>query len=274
MSVCRLKGLKMRLSGKKILLTGANGGLGRAIAEKALAEGAQVALCEKTSELAASAKGALPDAANASTVAGDLTDEKAVQNIVGEAITQLGGLDGVVNNAAMLADNDAMPADTPLDDWQATLDVNLTGAFLVYKHALPHLIKQQSGSLVTMSSVVAHSASAVPQIAYTASKGGLEAMTREIAIAHARDNIRANCVAPGPVLTDRTARYFDSDEKWQARRKHIPMGRLGRADEIAALVCFLLSDEAGWQTGGVYRADGGISAAYLVDDSKGGNETP
>jgi NAD(P)-dependent dehydrogenase (short-subunit alcohol dehydrogenase family) len=174
----------------------------------------------------------------------------------------------------MLGDDDGMPAQTPLATWQATLDTNLTGAFLVYKAALPHLIKQQSGSLVTMSSVVAHSASAVPQIAYTTSKGALEAMTREIAMAHARDNIRANCVAPGPVLTPRTAGYFDSDEKWQARRQHIPMGRLGRPEEIAALVCFLLSDEAGWQTGSVYRADGGISASYLVDDSKGGSETP
>ncbi len=194
--------------------------------------------------------------------------------MVEQAIGELGGLDGVVNNAAMLVDTDAMPADTPLKSWQDTLAVNLTGAFLVYKHALPHLLAQQSGSLVTMSSLVARSASAEPQIAYTTSKGGLEAMTREIAITHARDNIRANCVAPGPVLTERTARYFDSDEKWRARRKHIPMGRLGRPEEIAALVCFLLSDEAGWQTGSIYRADGGISAAYLIDDSKGGSERP
>lgn len=264
----------MRLSGTKILLTGANGGLGRAIASKANAEGALLALCEKTPDLAAAAKAALPDTAQAIALAADITDEAAVQRMIDDAHAQMGGLDGVVNNAALLADGDGMPATTPLEAWQATLNTNLTGAFLVYKHALPHLIAQKSGSLVTMSSVVAHSASAVPQIAYTSSKGALEAMTREIAVAHARDNIRANCVAPGPVLTDRTARYFDSDEKWHIRRKHIPMGRLGRPEEIAALVCFLLSDEAGWQTGGIYRADGGISAAYLVDDSTGGSETP
>ena len=264
----------MRLSGTKILLTGANGGLGRAIAAKARAEGAVLALCEKTQELADAAKAALPDNANAIALAGELTDEAGVTEMVATAIEQLGGLNGVVNNAAMLGDDDGMPADTSLATWQATLNTNLTGAFLVYKAVLPHLIKQQSGSLVSMSSVVAHSASAVPQIAYTTSKGALEAMTREVAMAHARDNIRANCVAPGPVLTPRTAHYFDSDEKWQARRQHIPMGRLGRPEEIAALVCFLLSDEAGWQTGGVYRADGGISASYVVDDSKGGSETP
>lgn len=264
----------MRLSGKKLLLTGANGGLGRAIAAYALSEGATLALCERTPELAEQALQAQENNQRALPFAADLTDEAAVKAMLEEAIGAMGGLDGAVNNAAMLADDDGMPADTPLSSWQATMDVNLTGAFLVYKYALPHLIQQQSGALVTLSSVVAHSASAVPQIAYTTSKGALEAMTREIAMAHARDNIRANCVAPGPVLTQRTARYFDNDEKWQSRRRHIPMGRLGRPEEIAALVGFLLSDEAGWQTGGIYRADGGISAAYLVDDGRGGSETP
>ena len=264
----------MRLSGKKLLLTGANGGLGRAMAAYALQEGATIALCERTQDLASEAFAAQNKNEKALPFAADLTDEAAVERMVGDAVAAMGGLDGVINNAAMLAEDDGMPADTPLSSWQTTLDVNLTGAFLIYKYALPHLIKQQSGSLVTVSSVVAHSASAVPQIAYTTSKGALEAMTREIAMAHARDNIRANCVAPGPVLTERTSRYFDSDDKWKARRKHIPMGRLGRPEEIAALVGFLLSDEAGWQTGGIYRADGGISASYLVDDSRGGSETP
>ena len=114
-------------------------GLGRAIAEKALAEGAHLALCEKTPELAERAKAALPDITNSFALAADMTNEAAVQTIA-QAISELGGLDGVVNNAAMLADDDAMPADTPLKSWQDTLAVNLTGAFLVYKHALPHLV--------------------------------------------------------------------------------------------------------------------------------------
>lgn len=263
----------MSLTGKKILLTGANGGLGRAIAALAAEQGAELALAEKTPQLAAAALSALPDGAEACAVAADLADDDATATMVAQAIDELGGLDGVVVNHAMLASDDGAPTDTPMQSWQDTLNVNLGGAFRVYKAALPHLIAQKSGSLVTLSSVVAHSASANPQIAYTTSKGALEAMTREIAMTYARDNIRANCVAPGPVLTERTAHYFDTGEKWQARRKHIPMGRLGRPEEIAALVCFLLSDAAGWQTGGVYRADGGISASYLVDD-RDGSDTP
>lgn len=259
------------LTDKKIILTGANGGLGRAIAATAAAQGAKLALCEQTAALAEDAQRAL--GSDAPCFHADLRDGDAVEAMIQDAVAALGGLDGVVNNAAILAEDDGLPADTSLESWQATLDVNLTGAFLIYKYALPHLIAQKSGSLVTLSSVVAHSASAVPQIAYTTSKGALEAMTREIAIAHARDNVRANCVAPGPVLTERTAHYFDSDEKWQARRQHIPMGRLGRPEEIAATICFLLSDGAGWQTGSIVRVDGGISAAYLVDD-RDGSETP
>ena len=259
----------MSLTDKKILITGANGGLGRAIAELAVAQGAHVALAERTPELAAAALSALKTPDSAIAVAADLAEDEATAALVASAIDELGGLDGVVNNHAMLSANDTNPIDTPMDSWQETMNINLGGAFRVYKAALPHLIEQQGGSLVTLSSVVAHSASANPQIAYTTSKGALEAMTREIAMTYARDNIRANCVAPGPVLTERTAHYFDDDEKWLARRKHIPMGRLGRPEEIAALVCFLLSDAAGWQTGGVYRADGGISASYLVDDRNG-----
>lgn len=266
----------MMLNGKKLLLTGANGGLGRAIARRAAAEGAKLVLSDKDevhSQAALAALHAAAPEAAAAALPADLRDATAVQAMMGDAVDTLGGLDGVINNAVMLADDDGFAAETSVDSWRTTLDTNVTGAFLVCKYALPHFIEQQSGAFVTMSSVVARSASAVPQIAYTSSKGALEAMTREIAIAHARDNIRANCVAPGPVLTDRTARYFDTPEKWQSRRQHIPMGRLGRPEEIAGTVCFLLSDDAAWQTGSVVHVDGGISAAYLVDD-RNGSETP
>ena len=230
----------MDLNDRKIIITGANGGLGRAMAAAMAEHGAKLALCERTHALAEAAKAALPESARAQAhaFAADLTDPDAVAAMVSDSAAALQGLDGLVNNAAILADDDTDPVATSLDSWRATLEVNVTGAFLMCKNVLPLFQSQKCGAIVTLSSVVAHSASAISQIAYTTSKGALEAMTREIAVAYARDNIRANCVAPGPVLTDRTQRYFDTAEKWQIRRRHIPMGRLGRPEEVSALVCF------------------------------------
>ena len=256
------------LNDKHIILTGAGGGLGRVIARTALAQGAHLALFERdTKRLEAAMRGLPPD--NAHGFVADLTHETQIFEAVQAACKKLGRLDGLVNNAAFLADDDGTPLETSLASWQQSFAVNATGAFLMCKAVLPELLKGGHGSIVNMSSVVAGRGSAWPQIAYTSSKGALEAMTRELAVAYARDNIRANCVAPGPVLTDRTAHYFDTPEKWQARRRHIPQGRLGKAEEIAELVCFLLSDKATWTTGATYRVDGGISAAYLVDDRNG-----
>ena len=265
----------MDLKDKKILITGANGGLGRAMAAAIAKRGARLALCERTQELADAAKDALPTSARAQAYAfeADLTDADAVATMVSDCAAALQGIDGLVNNAAILINDDTDPVATPLGSWRATLEVNVTGAFLMCKNVLPLFLSQKRGSIVSLSSIVARNASATSQIAYTTSKGALEAMTREIAVAYARDNIRANCVAPGPVLTDRTRHYFDTPEKWQMRRRHIPMGRLGLPEEVAAMVSFLLSDDAGWQTGGVYRVDGGISAAYVVDD-RDGSEIP
>ena len=180
----------MSLNGKTILITGANGGLGRAIAKLAAQRGAVLALAEIDAENAAAARAALPADAKATAYHSDLTNAAEVEQMMAQIITDFGALDGVVNNAATLASDDTNAIDTPLESWQHTLDVNLTGAFLIYKYALPAMLKQGCGSLVTMSSVVAHSASAIPQIAYTTSKGALEAMTREIAMTYARDNIR------------------------------------------------------------------------------------
>ncbi len=253
------------LTDEKIIITGAAGGLGQAIAKQALEAGARLALFEKNDSLADEAKARFSAHDGVSAYAADLNSADALADAVQKANAEMGGITGLVNNAAILCEDDSDPVTTSLASWNTTMQINVTGAFLMCKFCLPHL-QSHGGSIVTMSSVVAHAASAIPQIAYTTSKGALEAMTREIAIRYARDNIRANCVAPGPVRTARTEHYFASEENWAKRRRHIPMGRLGHADEIAALVIFLLSKQAGYVTGATYRADGGISAAYIASD--------
>ena len=152
----------------------------------------------------------------------------------------------------------------PLAAWQETISVNLTAAFLLCKHALPLLLAEPASSIVHVSSVAARAGSAIPQLAYTASKGGLEAMTRELAVAHARQGLRANCIALGPVRTQRNQHYFDTPAKLAARLRHIPMGRLGTPEEAVALIGFLLSDAAAYITGASLAVDGGITAAYLA----------
>ncbi len=263
------------MENKIILITGAAGMIGQAIAQKLVREGARLILFERTPELAERACTQIEKKyhQNIHHFSADLETPHDIEAAIDTASRIQGGFDGLVNNAAMLMPDDSDPVNTSLASWNKTLAVNLTGTFLMCQAVLPFMLARGGGTIVNMSSIVAHSGSAIPQIAYTTSKGGIEAMTREIAICYARQNIRANCVAPGPVLTDRTAHYFDTAEKWHSRRKHIPAGRLGRTEEIAALIAFLLSDAAKYITASSYKIDGGISSAYLVNDANG-SETP
>lgn len=260
------------LDNKIILLTGANGGLGRAIAGRLAQAGCRLILAEKTPELAQEARESLTaetTASTANTISGDLSQPQEVEELIHAAHKIYGALDGIVNNAAMLDAGDAGIADTSVESFDTTIAHNLKSVFLTCRAIMPLFHQQGHGVIVNISSIVAHAASANAQIAYTTAKGGIEAMTREIAIEQARHNIRANCVAPGPILTDRTAHYFDTEEKWASRRQHIPMGRLGRPSEIAGAVCFLLSDDSGYMTGSTLLADGGIANAYVVKDENG-----
>ena len=242
---------------KRILLVGAAGGLGRAAAHFLRAEGARVV----ASDVRAPADG---DGDGEEFVAADLRDEAEVARLIRSAAERLGGLDGLANCAGWLAGEDGDAAALPLAAWQETISVNLTAAFLLCKHALPLLLAEPASSIVHVSSVAARAGSAIPQLAYTASKGGLEAMTRELAVAHARQGLRANCIALGPVRTQRNQHYFDTPAKLAARLRHIPMGRLGTPEEAVALIGFLLSDAAAYITGASLAVDGGITAAYLA----------
>jgi len=164
--------------------------------------------------------------------------------------------------------DDTGPIETPLAAWDATIAVNLTAVFLACKYGLPHLLAAGKGALVNNASVVALTGSAYPQIAYTAAKGGVLAMTREIAVMYARRGLRANAICPGPVATSLVTAFMADDAAWNLRRPYMPMGRLGQPEEIANLVAFLASDEASYITGAAYAIDGGISAAYVIDDSE------
>lgn len=259
----------MRLSGKRAFVSGAGGGIGRATALKFAAEGAAV-ICADVREAAAEDTAQAITLAGGQTVTaiGDLSRPDSCEAVFASGAAALGGIDILFNNAGIVLADDTGPIETPLAAWDATIAVNLTAVFLACKYGLPHLLAAGKGALVNNASVVALTGSAYPQIAYTAAKGGVLAMTREIAVMYARRGLRANAICPGPVATSLVTAFMADDAAWNLRRPYMPMGRLGQPEEIANLVAFLASDEASYITGAAYAIDGGISAAYVIDDSE------
>jgi NAD(P)-dependent dehydrogenase (short-subunit alcohol dehydrogenase family) len=186
--------------------------------------------------------------------------------MVVEAEGVFGRLDVLFNNAGIMdaADDDAVR--TGEDTWERTLAVNLKGVFLGCKHGIPALLRAGGGSIINTASFVAMVGSATPQLAYTASKGGVLAITRELAVIHAREGIRVNAICPGPLRTELLMSYLDSEEKRQRRLVHVPMGRFGEAREIAQTALFLASDESSFVTGASIVVDGGLTAAYVTPE--------
>jgi NAD(P)-dependent dehydrogenase (short-subunit alcohol dehydrogenase family) len=257
----------MRLAGKRVFVSGAGGAIGRAAALKFAAEGAAVIVSDIRRDQAEETAAAIAAAGGkAVTAIGDLTDEAACAALFAQAAQALGGIDIVFNNAGIVDAADAGPVETPLSAWDKTIGANLTAVFLACKFSLPFLLATGNGVIVNNASIVAMVGSGFPQIAYTAAKGGVLAMTREIAIMYARKGLRANAVCPGPVETPLSKVFLSDQAAWDARRPYMPMGRLGRPEEIANLVAFLASDEASYVNGAAYAIDGGITAAYVIDD--------
>ncbi len=258
----------MRLKDKRVFITGAGGGIGRATAEKCAAEGAKV-ICADISAKAAEGTAAAIQAAggDAVSVIGDLADETACAAMLAEGAAAFGGLDVLFNNAGICLGNDTGPVETPLAAWNKTIAANLTSVFLCCKAGIPYLLQSGNGVIINTASIVALVGSAFPQIAYTAAKGGVLAMTRELAIMYARQRIRAVAICPGPTATPLVKAFLADDEAWKLRRRYLPMGRLAEPAEIANLVAFLASDEASFITGSAYTIDGGVTAAYVIDDS-------
>ncbi|MGD9743497.1 MAG: SDR family oxidoreductase [Dongiaceae bacterium] len=253
----------MRLKDRSVLITGACGAIGRASAALFAAEGARLTLVDLTSPDAVAAEIAATGA-KVEALAADVAREADCNAMVAAAERAFGRLDAIFNNAGICLADDNGPLDTPLDAWHRTIAVNLTGVFLGCRAAIPALLRAGGGGIVNMASMVAFVGSATPQIAYAASKGGVVALTQELAMIYARRNIRANALAPGPVASELVTRLYDDPAKRERRRVHQPMGRLARPEEIARAALFLVSDDSSHMTGQSLLIDGGITRAYTT----------
>jgi len=254
-----------RLEGKVALITGAAAGLGRVAAERFAAEGARLVIADVVD--GSDAVAAVEEAGGkAIAVTCDVTDEDQVRAAVAAAVDTFGGLHVLYNNAGVMLGEDDDPVTTPLETYQRTMDINVKGVLLGCRHGIPALLESGGGSIVNVASFVAHMGAATPQIAYTASKGAVLAMTREIAVIYARQGIRANALCPGPIMTPLLAKFLSDDARRQRRLVHIPMGRFGEPVEIANGALFLASDESAWMTGQSLIIDGGITAAYTTPE--------
>jgi NAD(P)-dependent dehydrogenase (short-subunit alcohol dehydrogenase family) len=245
-----------RLEGKVAVVTGAAGGIGAATVAAFQREGAKVIGVDLL-------EGAPGDLA----LAVDVTEEHAVQQMYAQVAEQFGGVDILFNNAGISPDDDSSVLNTSLEAWQRVQDVNLKSVFLCCKHGIPKLLEGGGGSVINTASFVALMGAATSQISYTASKGGVLALTRELGVEFARRGVRVNALCPGPVDTPLLQELFAKDPERAARRLvHVPMGRFGTAEEIANGVLFLASDESSFMTATTFLLDGGLSAAYVTPE--------
>jgi NAD(P)-dependent dehydrogenase (short-subunit alcohol dehydrogenase family) len=250
-----------RLSGKVAVVTGAGSGIGLATVRRFAAEGAQV-VCADLDEVTGSAAAAQIDG---QFIAVDVTSEEQVQVLFAATAERFGGVDIAFNNAGISPPDDDSILTTGLDAWRRVQEVNLTSVYLCCKYAIQHMQARGGGSIINTASFVAVLGSATSQISYTASKGGVLAMSRELGVQFAREKIRVNALCPGPVNTPMLKELFAKDPERAARRLvHVPLGRFAEPEEIAAAVTFLASDDASFITASTFLVDGGISGAYVT----------
>jgi NAD(P)-dependent dehydrogenase (short-subunit alcohol dehydrogenase family) len=257
----------MRLNDKVALITGAASGIGRESALLFAAEGAAVVIVDVSDDPGRQTAAEIQKNGGAAVfVHADVSSAVDCQKMVKTAEDEFGKLDVLFNNAGIMLSDDGDAESTSEQVWNQTLDVNLKGVFLGCKYGIAALKRSGGGSVINTASFVALVGAATPQIAYTASKGGVLALTRELAIVHARENIRVNALCPGPLHTDMLMKFLNTDEKKQRRLVHIPVGRFGQASEMARAALFLASDESSYVTGSEFTVDGGITAAYVTPE--------
>jgi len=257
----------MRLKDKVALITGAGGGIGGESALLFAGEGAAVVVVDVNEAGGRETVARIQKATGrAHFVHADVSKDADCARMVKDAESVFGKLDVLFNNAGIMdsADDDAV--NTPEAVWEKTMAINLKGVFLGCKHGIPALKRAGGGSVINVASFVAYLGAATPQLAYTASKGGVLAMTRELAVIHARQGIRVNALSPGPLKTELLMKFLNTDAKKQRRLVHIPMGRFGEANEMAKAALFLASDDSSYMTGASLLVDGGITAAYVTPE--------
>jgi NAD(P)-dependent dehydrogenase (short-subunit alcohol dehydrogenase family) len=253
-----------RLDGKVAVITGAAGGIGREAALLFSAEGARVCVADVALE---QGEATAAECREAFFCAVDVASPQSVESLYRETAERYGGIDVLYNNAGIMPADDASILETEPEAWERVLDVNAKGVYLCCKYGIPHLLERGGGSVINVASFVALVGAATSQIAYTASKGAVLALSRELAVEFARRGVRVNALCPGPVETPLLMRLFDEDPAaYERRRVHLPMGRLATAREIANAALFLASHESSYVNGATFLVDGGLTAAYVTPE--------
>lgn len=257
----------MRLQNKVAIITGGSSGIGRETAILFAKEGAKVVVTDvndkggnETAEMIKSSGG------DAVFIHADVSKAEDCKDMVGFTEKSFGKLDIIFNNAGIMHSDDGDAISTEESIWDLTMNINVKGVFFGCKYAIPALRRAGGGSIINTASFVALLGAATPQLAYTASKGAVLSMTRELAVIHARENIRVNALCPGPLRTELLMKFLDTEEKKQRRLVQIPMGRFGEAKEMASAALYLASDESSYVTGTEFMVDGGITAAYVTPE--------
>jgi NAD(P)-dependent dehydrogenase (short-subunit alcohol dehydrogenase family) len=257
----------MRLANKVAVITGGASGIGKASCLLFAREGAKVVAVDLKKEAAQETVKEIKAAGGeASAIGADVSKAKDAEAMIAFAERTYGAVHIVFNNAGVFHPDDDSVTNTSEEIWDMVINVNLKGVFLGCKYAIPALLRAGGGSIINTASFVAIMGAAAPQIAYTASKGGVLSMTREIAVEFARKNIRANALCPGPVETPLLKELLSDPARRQRRLVHIPPGRFARAEEMANAALFLASDESSFVNGSTFLVDGGITAAYITPE--------